>query len=101
MIALARSRALLAGVLTLGAAALALFAAPAPSADAHPLGNFTVNRYSRLELYSDVVRVHYVLDMAEIPAFQEMGAVDTDGNGDVSDAEADTYATTKGDEIAR
>jgi ABC-type nickel/cobalt efflux system permease component RcnA len=82
------------------AAILALFAAPAQSVDAHPLGNFTVNRYSRLELYSDTVRVHYVLDMAEIPAFQERSAVDADGNGDVSFAEADLYATTKGNQIA-
>ena len=43
-------------------------------ADAHPLGNFTVNRYARIELYSDAVRVRYVLDMAEIPAFQEIEA---------------------------
>ena len=36
-------------------------------AEAHPLGNFTVNRYSRIEIYSDVIRVHYVRDLAEIP----------------------------------
>jgi nickel/cobalt exporter len=38
---------------------------------AHPLGNFTVNRYSRVELSGDRLYVLYVLDMAEIPAFQE------------------------------
>ena len=44
--------------------------APA-SADAHPLGNFTVNRYSEIELSGDAIYVRYVLDMAEIPAFQK------------------------------
>ena len=45
-------------------------AAPA-AASAHPLGNFTVNRFSGIELSGDRVYVKYVLDMAEIPAFQE------------------------------
>ena len=45
-------------------------AAPA-AANAHPLGNFTVNRFSGIELSGDRVYIKYVLDMAEIPAFQE------------------------------
>src|SRR5947209_16500638 len=47
----------------------------AAGAAAHPLGNFTVNRYARVELSARVVRVYYVLDEAEIPAFQERAAV--------------------------
>ena len=38
---------------------------------AHPLGNFTINHYSRVELVGDQARVLYVLDLAEIPTFQE------------------------------
>ena len=60
-------------------------------AAAHPLGNFTVNHYSRLELYADHVRVRYVLDMAEIPTFQAMSDIDQDGDGQVSQAENDRY----------
>lgn len=41
------------------------------AASAHPLGNFTINHYSRLELAGDRVYVTYVLDMAEIPTFQQ------------------------------
>ena len=41
------------------------------TADAHPLGNFTVNRYARVEVSGPVVRVYYVLDEAELPAFQD------------------------------
>jgi nickel/cobalt exporter len=48
----------------------AVLAAP-PAAAAHPLGNFTVNRYSAVELSGDRVYVHYVVDLAEIPTFQE------------------------------
>jgi len=82
---------LLAGLLVM-ALAWALLSLGAPkSASAHPLGNFTVNRYSRIEMYSDVVRVNYAVDMAEIPAFQEMDAIDTDGDGEVSAGESDAY----------
>lgn len=50
----------------------------APSAGAHPLGNFTTNRYARLEAGASMVRVHYVLDEAELVAFQERAAVERD-----------------------
>ena len=50
-------------------AALAALAAPA-AASAHPLGNFTVNRFSRIEVAGPRVYVRYVLDLAEIPTFQ-------------------------------
>lgn len=43
---------------------------------AHPLGNFTVNHFVRLETGPTRLGVHYVVDMAEIPTFQatqEMG----------------------------
>ena len=50
--------------------ALAVLAAPG-AALAHPLGNFTVNRYSRVQPSGDRVYVLYVLDLAEIPTFRE------------------------------
>jgi nickel/cobalt transporter (NicO) family protein len=53
-------------VLAVAAASLAL---PALAA-AHPLGNFTVNRFSRIEVSGPRLYVRYVLDMAEIPTFQ-------------------------------
>ena len=33
-----------------------------PVADAHPLGNFTVNQYTRLDIARSDVSVRYVLD---------------------------------------
>ncbi len=56
-------------LLALAALAAALLAWPA-AAMAHPLGNFTINRYSQVEIAGDRVYVLYVLDMAEIPTFQ-------------------------------
>jgi nickel/cobalt exporter len=48
---------------------LAALVAPA-AASAHPLGNFTVNRYAGIELAGSSVYLHYVLDLAEIPTYQ-------------------------------
>ena len=57
---------------------------------AHPLGNFTINHYSGLQVEPDRVLVDHVIDFAEIPTFQERQAMDRagDGDGTVSDAEA-------------
>ncbi len=63
----------------------------AERAAAHPLGNFTINRYSHVQLTVDGVTVRYVLDIAEIPAFQERSLIDTDGDGAVSATERDAY----------
>ena len=48
-------------------------------ASAHPLGNFTVNRYSELTLSGERIYVLYVLDMAEIPTFQERQKIADEG----------------------
>ncbi|MFE7274580.1 nickel transporter [Streptomyces sp. NPDC057623] len=65
-----------AAVLT-AACALALF--PAGSASAHPLGNFTVNRYDGLVAAPGELRVHHVEDLAEIPATQAEPDIDRTG----------------------
>lgn len=43
------------------------------SVSAHPLGNFTINQFSGIEVTRGDVTVHYVVDMAEIPTLQELG----------------------------
>src|SRR3954470_3734770 len=45
----------------------------APAASAHPLGNFSVNHLAVVSSSHGDVRVHYILDQAEIPTFQERG----------------------------
>jgi ABC-type nickel/cobalt efflux system permease component RcnA len=41
-------------------------------ASAHPMGNFSVNHYSKITLESDRIRVDYFIDLAEIPTYQEL-----------------------------
>jgi ABC-type nickel/cobalt efflux system permease component RcnA len=50
----------------------ALIVLPA-SAQAHPLGNFSVNRLDVVSVSTGRVDVRYLLDQAEIPTFQERG----------------------------
>jgi ABC-type nickel/cobalt efflux system permease component RcnA len=57
----------------------ALLGGLASSASAHPLGNFTVNTYLRVEASGGELYLRQVVDMAEIPAFQERDLVDRDG----------------------
>lgn len=49
----------------------------ASGANAHPLGNFSVNQYARLEIGAQRVVIRYVVDMAEIAAFQELNKITT------------------------
>jgi len=42
------------------------------SAAGHPMGNFSVSHYTRLEISGQQLRLHYVLDLAEIPTFELM-----------------------------
>jgi ABC-type nickel/cobalt efflux system permease component RcnA len=72
--------------------ALVLLAWPT-SVLAHPLGNFTINRYSRLELSQEQVQLHYIVDMAEIPTFQLWDRIDTDRDGLISPTEERQYLT--------
>ncbi|MFF9174679.1 nickel transporter [Streptomyces sp. NPDC014793] len=69
---LRRPVALVAAVLT---AACGLALLPAAAASAHPLGNFTVNRYDGLVAAPGRLLVDHVEDLAEIPATQAGPAV--------------------------
>ena len=53
-------------------AGLGLLAGLASGAAAHPMGNFTVNRYARIEPGPEALALLYVVDYAEIPTFQEL-----------------------------
>ncbi|MBA2443534.1 MAG: hypothetical protein H0V53_14230, partial [Rubrobacter sp.] len=73
------------------ALALAMLALLPATAQAHPLGNFTINHYTELEFADEEARVTYVLDLAEIPTVQEKERLDTDDDGELSEEEADAY----------
>ncbi len=59
---------------------------------AHPLGNFSVNQYSRLEVEKSNIKIRQILDMAEIPTFQLKSRIDTDKDGIYSQSELNAYA---------
>jgi ABC-type nickel/cobalt efflux system permease component RcnA len=63
----------------------------ASSLAAHPLGNFSVNQYSRVEVERAKIKLRLVLDMAEIPTFQESQTIDADRDNVLSDAELNAY----------
>ncbi|MGF1576933.1 MAG: nickel/cobalt transporter [Cyanophyceae cyanobacterium] len=59
---------------------------------AHPLGNFTLNHFVQIGIQSDGIALDYVLDEAEIPAFQEIVQLDTNHNQQPDPEELGGYA---------
>ena len=57
---------------------LALVLLPAGAAQAHPLGNFSVNYYHHLELHPDRLDLLSIVDTAEIPTAQELQTLFSD-----------------------
>lgn len=77
-----------------------LLVAVTGAASAHPLGNFTINRYSRLAVDAHTLRVVYIIDMAEIPAHAERAVIDADGDGVLTVRERERYRSAKSAELA-
>ncbi|MBD9728295.1 nickel transporter [Streptomyces caniscabiei] len=76
---IAPRRAFASGTAVLLAACALVLAGPATTASAHPLGNFTVNRYDGLVAAPGQLRILHVEDLAEIPATQAGPAVERQG----------------------
>ncbi|KUN20701.1 nickel transporter [Streptomyces antibioticus] len=74
-----KSRRLFASGAAVLTAVCALVLAPSSSASAHPLGNFTVNRYDGLVAAPGQLRVDHVEDLAEIPATQAKPDIEKQG----------------------
>jgi nickel/cobalt transporter (NicO) family protein len=70
-----------AGAALLGA--LAVAAMLAPGAGAHPLGNLSTNQLVQVRIDERQARLGYVLDLAEIPSFQQIQRYDADGDGEI------------------
>ncbi|RCJ42461.1 high-affinity nickel-transporter [Nostoc minutum NIES-26] len=70
-----------------------------PRADAHPLGNFTINHYAGVQVTPNGIGIDYVLDMAEIPAFQEINQLDTNHNRKAEPVETVQYLDQKCQEV--
>ena len=68
-------------LVTLGALAIPV------GAEAHPLGNFTVNQYARVDVSETGLSIRYVLDEAEIPTFQARRRIDANHDGAIDAGE--------------
>ncbi len=71
----------------------------APRGFAHPMGNFSVNHYSKISLERDGIRVSYIIDLAEIPTYQELQQGNVTAN--VSDPAVTRFVALRGTEFAR
>ena len=69
----------------------------APRSYAHPMGNFSVNHYSRISLDREGIRISYIIDLAEIPTYQEL----QQGNvtADVADPAVTRFVALRGAEF--
>lgn len=85
--------------LTLSTAIIAICLFWMPGADAHPLGNFTINHYAGVQVATDGVGIDYVLDMAEIPAFQEINHLDINRDRKAEPLETVGYPDQKCQEV--
>lgn len=61
-------------------------------AHGHPLGNFSTNHFAHIEVGVDQIKLRYVIDMAEIPTFQELQRLTGTGDSAPSEAELNAYA---------
>jgi nickel/cobalt transporter (NicO) family protein len=73
----------------------ALLVSSGGAANAHPLGNFTVNRYSGIVVAADSVTIEHVLDLAEIPTAQRSPAIDANGDGHLAPGELAPWAAAQ------
>lgn len=81
---------------------LLLLLGPCHSALAHPMGNFSVNHYSKVTLESNGIRVRYFIDLAEIPTFQEMQQASIPTTAiDPDSAAVINYVAARGVELGR
>ena len=66
---------------------------------AHPMGNFSVNHYAKISLEREGVKVTYIIDLAEIPTYQEL----QQGNvtAEVTDPALKSFIAARGLELGR
>jgi ABC-type nickel/cobalt efflux system permease component RcnA len=72
-------------------------------ASAHPMGNFSVNHYSKIDVQGDRIIVRYFIDLAEIPTYQELQqgniAASAGTNLDPNSPAIIRYVAARGEEL--
>ena len=72
---------------------LTVFFALAVAGIAHPMGNFSINHYARIEVGAERTRLTYILDFAELPTLELLQEWDlADGNARALETKARQYA---------
>ena len=74
---------------------------PARTLFAHPMGNFSINHYTRLTVHADRIEGRFVLDIAEIPTVTEMSRLDANQDGSVTDMERAEYLREMAVQLSR
>jgi len=74
---------------------------PAVHANAHPLGNYSINQYTILDLRGQAPRIFYLLDMAEIPSLKEIDRLDANYDNKFTDEEIAAYLDWRVPDTAR
>lgn len=59
------------------------------------MGNFSISHYTRLTIGAESIELLYIIDMAEIPTFQERPLLDLNGNGSLEPGERSHYLPRK------
>ena len=88
-------------VLLAGLIALLSMAVMPGGASAHPMGNFSINQYSALTLGADKVELRYIVDMAEIPTFQELSNIRADHSTDLTQQERSAFIAGKTEQLSK
>src|SRR6185436_1546463 len=81
-------------ILTLGVLVL-LLGWPALGAAAHPIDSTNIDQYSRLEIGRTSIRLRYIVEMGDLPAFLERRAIDTNVDAQLSSDEQERYLSKR------
>lgn len=80
---------------------LSVIALASGTAVGHPMGNFSISHHTTLRPESDGLHVRFRIDMAEIPTFQQMSAIDANRDNTISPEEAQAFAAARATEFSR
>ena len=67
----------------------------------HPLGNFTISHFTRLEIAPEQIHIRYIVEMAEISTFQEFELIDTNHNRTPDEEELEAYGQRMSQQYAQ
>lgn len=78
---------------------LLMFVCVTPASSAHPMGNFSVNHYAKISLESGGITVRYIVDLAEIPTYQELQEGNVSANAE--DPAVAAFLAARGEALGR